>query len=172
MICFFRCNWPIRSTNQRAVLSSSCSSSSCAHDEDRNISLGYKTNITRELGFFYVRFWILTTCSFVDARWWWCMIYSCRSIVWHQGKFNGGNLQPPGALLQQHDPAAESRRLEAIFYTVYKSCTFTISPSSGYVPITRAHARFPHIELPSEQLLDAVCSLRTVLDGIVSFAGS
>ncbi|CAM6030301.1 unnamed protein product [Sphagnum balticum] len=55
-----------------------------------------------------------------------------RAIVWHQGKFNGGNLQPPGALLQQHDPAAESRRLEAIFYTVYKSCTFTISPSSGY----------------------------------------
>ncbi|CAM6035155.1 unnamed protein product [Sphagnum compactum] len=56
-----------------------------------------------------------------------------RTIVWHQGKFNGGNLQPPDALLQQHDPAAESRRLEAIFYTVYKSCTFTISPSSGYV---------------------------------------
>jgi hypothetical protein len=97
---------------------------------------------------------------------------SYRAIVWHQGKFNGGNLQPPGALLQQHDPAAESRRLEAIFYTVYKSCTFTISPGSGYVPITGAHAHFPHKELPSEQLLDAVCSLSTVLDGIVSFAGS
>jgi hypothetical protein len=92
---------------------------------------------------------------------------SYRAIVWHQGKFNGGNLQPPGALLQQHDPAAESRRLEAIFYTVYKSCTFTISPSSGYVPITGTHAHFPHKELPSEQLLDAVCSLSTVLDGIV-----